>query len=104
MTGDFNTKWLRCLEIISDNLGETKTNTWFLPAKPVKYEGNTLTLSIPSSFFYEKYEDEFYSLLSSTMKKVFGPEVQLDYLVPIISNDEKSKVKLQASKQSHAVK
>ncbi|MDE6299337.1 MAG: hypothetical protein K2M10_06815, partial [Muribaculaceae bacterium] len=48
MTGDFNTKWLRCLEIIRDNLGETKTNTWFLPAKPVKYEGNTLTLSIPS--------------------------------------------------------
>lgn len=104
MTEDFKIKWEKCLEIIRDNLGETKTNTWFLPAKPLNLVNNKLTLGIPSSFFYEKYEDEFYAILSSTLKKVYGPDVQLDYEISIIKNDDNSKVTLQGTKQSHAVK
>ncbi|MDE6578363.1 MAG: chromosomal replication initiator protein DnaA [Muribaculaceae bacterium] len=104
MTEDYKIKWNRCLDIIRDNIGDTKTVTWFLPAKPLSFQDNTLTLGIPSNFFYEKYEDEFYSILSSTLKKVFGPAVRLDYEISIIRNDNDSKVKFHASKQSHAVK
>lgn len=104
MAEDFKIKWQRCLDIIRDNIGDTKTVTWFQPAKPLHFKDNKLTLGIPSSFFYEKYEDEFYAILSSTLKKVFGPGVGLDYEVALIKNDADAKVKLQASKQSSAVK
>lgn len=79
MVEDFKIKWDRCLEIIRGSIGETKTSTWFSPARPLHFENNRLTLGIPSRFFYEKYEDEFYYILSSTLKKVYGDNVQLDY-------------------------
>ena len=104
MTEDYKIKWNRCLEIIRDNIGETKTRTWFSPAKPLHFENNRLTLGIPSRFFYEKYEDEFYSILSGTLKKVYGEGVQLDYELFIIRNDNDSKVTIMGSQKSHAVK
>lgn len=104
MTEDYINKWNRCLEIIRDNIGETKTRTWFSPAKPLHYENNRLTLGIPSRFFYEKYEDEFYNILSSTLKKVYGENLQLDYELFIIGNDRDSKVTIMGSQKSHAVK
>lgn len=104
MSEELTNKWNRCLDIIRDNIGETKTKTWFSPAKPLNFENNRFTLGIPSRFFYEKYEDEFYLILSSTLKKVFGNDVQLDYELNIISHDNGSKVTLQGSQKSHAVK
>lgn len=104
MTEDFKIRWTRCLDIIRDNIGDTKTMTWFHPAKPLRFEDNKLTIGIPSRFFYEKYEDEFYPLLSSTLKKVYGPTVQLEYEILLINHDDSSKVKLQSTQQSHAVK
>ena len=68
------------------------------------FENNRLTLGIPSRFFYEKYEDEFYSILSGTLKKVYGEGVQLDYELFIIRNDNDSKVTIMGSQKSHAVK
>ncbi len=104
MVEDFKIKWDRCLEIIRGSIGETKTSTWFSPARPLHFENNRLTLGIPSRFFYEKYEDEFYYILSSTLKKVYGDNVQLDYELFIIKNDTDSKVKIKASQRSEDVK
>ncbi len=104
MTEDYKIKWSKCLEIIRDNIGETKTNTWFSCARPISFVDNRLTLGIPSRFFYEKYEDEFYGILSSTLKKVYGEGVKLEYELPIIKNDDNSKVTIKGSTQSHAIK
>ncbi len=104
MTEDYKIKWSKCLEIIRDNIGETKTNTWFSCARPISFVDNRLTLGIPSRFFYEKYEDEFYGILSSTLKKVYGEGVRLEYELPIIKNDDNSKVTIKGSTQSHAIK
>lgn len=104
MTEDYKIKWSRCLDIIRDNIGETKTKTWFECARPLNYVNNQLTLGIPSRYFYEKYEDEFYGLLSGALKKVFGEGIQLEYELLIIKNDSNSKVTLKGTQQSHAVK
>lgn len=104
MVQDLKTRWNKCLEIIRDNLGDQRTVSWFGNTKPVSYMGNRLTLAIPSRFFYEKYEDEFYSLLSTTLRRVFGEDVKLEYELKIIENDEASKVTITGSKQSHVVK
>lgn len=104
MSEDFKIKWEKCLEIIRDNIGKVKTNTWFSPSHPLRFEGNRLTLGIPSRFFYEKYEDEFYSILTSTLRKVFGENVQLGYELLVIDKDDASKVTIMGSQKSHAVK
>lgn len=104
MTEDLTTKWNRCLEIIRDNIGETKTNTWFAPARVLKFEDNNLTIKVPSEFFREKYEDEFYSIFSTTLRKVFGQIDNLWYEFFVVGNDQDSKVTIKGSNKSHAVK
>lgn len=96
--------WAKCLDIIRDNIGENRTRTWFSPTSPKSFSDGILTLVLPSTFFYEKYEDEFYNLFSSTLRKVFGAGVKLKYEVNVIKNDDSSNVGLSSTHQSHAIK
>ncbi len=59
MTEDYKIKWSKCLEIIRDNIGETKTNTWFSCARPISFVDNRLTLGIPSRFFMRNMKMSF---------------------------------------------
>ncbi|MCH5222633.1 MAG: chromosomal replication initiator protein DnaA [Muribaculaceae bacterium] len=104
MEKDFKKMWEECVGIISDNIGEQRTKTWFGVARPVSYDNNVLTLNIPSKFWYEKYEEEFYGILSSSIRKVFGNDIRLDYEIQLIENDADSKVKISGTKQSSAIK
>lgn len=104
MTGELNTKWAECLKIIRDNIGEDRTNTWFACARPLGFKSNTLTLGLPSHFYYEKYEDDFIPLLSHALRRVFGEDVRLEYEIDMIKNDKESKVKLASPQQSPAIK
>lgn len=96
-------KWQRCLDIIRDNVGEDVFKTWFVPAKVVAYKENTLTLSLPSKFFMEVYEDRFLNLIAATLRREFGPDVRLAYEVEVIGGDEKSSVNLSSPMKSSAV-
>lgn len=104
MRATLEEKWAECLEIIRDNIGEQRTATWFACAKPLSYKDNTLTLWLPSHFYYEKYEDDFIPLLSKVLRRVFGENVRLEYEVDIIGNDREAKVKLTSTPQSPAIK
>ncbi len=73
--------WNSCLQIIRDNVPEPTFNTWFAPIKPLKYEGNTLTVGVPSQFFYEFIEEKFLSLLRSALYKGIGEGTQLMYSI-----------------------
>lgn len=104
MEKDYQKQWQKCLEIIRDNLGQSRFDTWFACAKALSYEDNKLTLGLPSSFFYEKYEDDFYDILSSALKRVFGPEIKLIYNVGVIGDGLKEEeVTIPSPKKSHAV-
>ena len=103
MNRGYEEKWNRCLDIIRDNVGEDRFNTWFAPAKAIKYEGNQLTLALPSKFFMEEYEDRFLNLLSSALRKEFGPDVQLGYVVEVIGGDKMSAVNYSSPMRSNAV-
>ena len=104
MKEDFKDKWQKVVEIITDNIGEVRALTWFGDAVPVSYVDNRLTLKLQSDFFVEKYENEFYSILTSSLKKVFGDKIKLIYEYEIIKDDKKSKVKIPATRQSPAIK
>lgn len=104
MENDFKQKWNKCLELIKDNIGEGRFNTWFACAKPLSLENNRLTLFLPSNFFYEKYEDDFHGILSMALRRVFGNQIQLDYEVPVVSDDANSIIKIEAPEPSPILK
>lgn len=81
MNSQLVTKWNKCLEIIRDNVSEATFTTWFADIKPLKYEGNTLTIQVKSNFVYEFLEGNFVDLLRSTLFKVMGTGTQLMYSV-----------------------
>lgn len=104
MIEDFKSKWQQVIEVIGDNIGSQRARTWFGVAEPLSYTDNRLSLHLPSEYFVEKYDKDFYHILRASMRKVFGNEVKLIYEVDIIKNDRESKVKISGSNQSSAIK
>ncbi|KAA6349801.1 Chromosomal replication initiator protein DnaA [termite gut metagenome] len=92
--------WERCLAIIKDNIAETTYNTWFIPIVPLKYEEQTLTLQVPSQFFYEFIDDKFVDLLRTTIYKVIGEGTKLMYNV-MVDKSSKTTINLEASNRSN---
>ena len=78
--------WAKCLEIIKDNLGESRYSTWFKPIEVISLEDKTLTLGIPSEFFKEYIEEHFLSLLSSVLQREIGPDAKLYYQVNTVQD------------------
>lgn len=77
-------KWAECLTFIKDNLGVDQIQSyraWFEPIKAVDWKDNTLTIEVPSEFYYEYLEENYIDVLSSALHKVFGQNVKLKYNV-----------------------
>lgn len=75
------TAWNECLEVIQDNISYQKYKSWFEPIQPVKLSNNTLTIQVPSQFWYEWLEEHYYNMLRSTIAKVLGKDGKLEYSV-----------------------
>ena len=83
----FETQWEQCLGIIRDNLqNEEAYQAFFATCSAASYEDGKLTLLIPSHFVYERLEDEYFDLLSKTLRRVFGPQVRLGYKVAVVQS------------------
>lgn len=81
---NYKVLWDRCLMYIKDNLKNPQSfKTWFEPIKPMKLENNTLTIQVPSQFFYEWLEEHFIDLLRSTIKNELGPDGRLEYSIVV---------------------
>lgn len=81
MKKNCKTVWESCLNVIRDNISYQSFKTWFDPIKPVKLEGNVLTIQVPSQFFYEWLEEHYISLLKKTIKKELGNDGRLEYSI-----------------------
>lgn len=80
--------WTECLGIIQDNISYQKYKSWFEPIKPVKLAEDTLTIQVPSQFWYEWLEEHYYNMLRSTISKVLGEEGKLEYSVLVEKSDK----------------
>lgn len=79
--------WNECLEIIQDNISYQKFKSWFEPIKAVRLEDNTLTIQVPSQFWYEWLEEHYYNMLRSTIAKILGKDGKLEYSVLVEKSD-----------------
>jgi chromosomal replication initiator protein len=82
--------WEQCLEIIKDNISYQKFKSWFDPITPLRLENDTLTIQVPSQFWYEWLEEHYYKMLRSTLKKVLGTEGKLEYSVVLEKSDNEA--------------
>ena len=78
--------WNNCLKIIKDNVPSISFRTWFEPIIPLKLEDKTLTIQVPSPFFYEYLEEQYIDLLRKTIRKELGYEAKLEYNVVMENN------------------
>lgn len=91
--------WNQCLKIIKENISLQSFETWFAPIKAIGLNNHVLTIEVPSMFYHEFIEGNFWELLKTAIKKVLGTNGKLEYKIPISSNDnsERSSVTLPTS-------
>jgi chromosomal replication initiator protein len=73
--------WDDCLKVIRENVPGMTFNTWFAPIKPVDIKNNTLTIQLPSNFFWEWIDEHFSTLLNRALKTSLGDDAKLDYII-----------------------
>ena len=86
MSASYTEVWNRCLAVIKDNVNEGEFNTWFMPIVPIKLNEDTLTLQIPSQFFYEYIEEKYANLLHKVLSRCIGPKAHLMYRIAVDSD------------------
>lgn len=95
--------WSRCLAVIKDNVSHQSYKTWFEPIKPLSLKNDTLTIQVPSPFFYEWLEEHYITLLKKTIKRELGPAGSLEYSIIMEKNYNSKKpvsVKVPASNRN----
>ena len=90
--------WNECLIFIKDNINKESYETWFEPIKAIKLDEKTLTVEVPSKFFYEWIEENYLDLIKSAIKKELGDQGKLLYSIVINNqNDKNYSVKIPSS-------
>jgi len=82
--------WNDCLDVIREHVEEDKFNTWFRPIKPLRVDGDILTIQVPSQFFYEWLEDNYVPVLKRAIHTVLGPTGRLEYSVVVDSGNQQA--------------
>lgn len=95
--------WDDCLKIFKDNLSPEQYRAWFEPISCVSCDKDEIVLHVPSAFFIEQLEAQYYNLIGRTLYRVFGSGMQLRYQFNQVNNDPTTSVTMADSKPSPAV-
>ena len=73
--------WRNCLSFINDNIQHQAYKTWFEPITAVKLSENSLSIQVPSKFFYEWLEEHYVKILKVALTKELGDQAKLVYII-----------------------
>ena len=73
--------WNNCLIFIKDNIQQQAYKTWFEPIIPLKITENSLSIQVPSKFFYEWLEEHYVRILKIALTRELGDEARLIYII-----------------------
>ncbi len=82
--------WAKCLEVIHSETNDQSFKTWFEPIVPVKIINNTLTIEVPSQFFYEWLEENYVEVLRKAIDATLGNQGMLEYSILVDKGDKKN--------------
>ena len=80
--------WSECQHILRDNLTPSVYMTWFAPIQALSFENDVLVLQVKSQFIVEYIEENYLTLLSKVLFRMFGPNTKLEYRVQIDSHTD----------------
>lgn len=89
MQREVSTVWNNCLKIIRQDVSEQSYKTWFEPIVPLKLDSSTLTIQVPSQFFYEWLEENYVHLLRKAIDVEIGRHGLLEYSIIVDKGGEK---------------
>ena len=81
MTVTATSVWKNCLAFIQDNIQPQAYKTWFEPIKPVRLSEKSLSIQVPSKFFYEWLEEHYIKLLKVALTRELGEGAKLVYVI-----------------------
>lgn len=90
MQSELNKVWANCLSVIKSDLNESSYATWFAPIVPLRFVNNTLTIQVPSQFFYEWLEDNYVNVLRKAIDVAIGRHGLLEYSIVVDKGDKKN--------------
>jgi len=81
MSNTAQSVWGNCLSFIKDNIQPQAYKTWFEPIVAVKLDNNSLSIQVPSKFFYEWLEEHYVKILKVALTKELGGDAKLVYII-----------------------
>ena len=81
MEGTAKKIWDNCLIFIKDNIQQQAYKTWFEPIIPIKTTENSLSIQVPSKFFYEWLEEHYVKILKVALTRELGEGARLIYVI-----------------------
>lgn len=75
--------WDDILSFLQNIIPEQSFKTWFTPIVPLKIEDKTLTIQVPSQFFYDWLEEHYASLIRQALVGAIGDDARLVYSVAL---------------------
>ncbi len=101
ITNPASDTWEECLSRIRREVSSLSYKTWFQPIAPLKLDGHSLTVLVPSQFFYDWLEEHYNNLIRNTILDVLGPDAKLYY--SIASDDSHELIRDEVSASTPAV-
>lgn len=74
-------KWSVFLDSVKEKISENEFKTWFEPILFSSYKDDTVTLSVPSKFFYEFLDEKYLDVIKESLFLSFGEGIKLMYRV-----------------------
>lgn len=78
---DAKTIWDHSLAEIQKTVNPQSYRTWFLPIVPLQIDNSSLTIQVPSQFFYEWLEEHYPHIIRNAITQVLGEGANLTYTV-----------------------
>jgi len=81
MNNTADSVWKNCLSFIKDNIQSQAYKTWFEPIVAIKLTDLSLSVQVPSKFFYEWLEEHYVKILKVALTKELGDHAKLVYII-----------------------
>lgn len=81
MSTSYRATWDQCLSIIKESISPQSFTTWFKPINPIKLDQSSLTVEVPSQFFYEWVDSHYSALINQALLQILGEKACLEYSI-----------------------
>ena len=86
--------WKETLEILESKISDQNISTWIKPLKPVKIDGNVLTVEVPNKFIKDWIKDNYKLTIEETLSNVGTVNYTIEIKVNSkIKNEETFEIK-----------